>query len=261
MGRKNRDALNVRVARAADAALTARGYATAIDVLVGIGWLDPGGVERWRRGQVDDLESLVQTNPSRVSEAMTLFRAWTTAHNLTPSETAYVARTPQRPALRFSESGDEAIEALYRTHWVSGALSDNKRERLAEKASRPPELVVMRPLKTDWTCHRCGGGGDGALLIMENPGPACLPCVGLGDLVFLPAGDAALTRRTKARSSRSAVVVRFSRSRSRYERQGLLVEPQALAQGLAESRDEGHGRRHGDACHMTMEASDWIDRR
>ncbi|TMJ56471.1 MAG: DUF2293 domain-containing protein, partial [Alphaproteobacteria bacterium] len=33
----------------------------------------------------------------------------------------------------------------------------------------------------------------------------------------------------KAKSARSAVVVRFSRSRRRYERQGLLVEPQALA--------------------------------
>jgi hypothetical protein len=29
---------------------------------------------------------------------------------------------------------------------------------------------------------------------MENPGPACLRCVGLDDLVFLSAGDALLTR-------------------------------------------------------------------
>jgi hypothetical protein len=46
----------------------------------------------------------------------------------------------------------------------------------------------------------------------------------------LPAGDALLTRRVKARSPRSAVVVRFSKSRKRYERQGLLVETQALAE-------------------------------
>jgi hypothetical protein len=32
-----------------------------------------------------------------------------------------------------------------------------------------------------------------------------------------------------AASARSAVVVRFSKARKRYERQGLLVEPQALA--------------------------------
>ena len=64
---------------------------------------------------------------------------------------------------------------------------------------------------------------------MESPGPACLRCTGLGDLEFLPAGDALLTRRVKAKSARHAVVVRFSKSRRRYERQGLLVEPRALA--------------------------------
>ncbi len=76
---------------------------------------------------------------------------------------------------------------------------------------------------------------------MENPGPACLRCVGLDDLEFLPAGDALLTRRAKAKSARSAVVVRFSRSRRRYERQGLLVEAEALTaaeRDLQEQRGE-----------------------
>jgi hypothetical protein len=65
--------------------------------------------------------------------------------------------------------------------------------------------------------------------MMEAPGPACLGCVGLDDLEFLPAGGALLSRRAKAKSKRCAVVVRFSRTRRRYERQGLLVEPSALA--------------------------------
>jgi len=65
--------------------------------------------------------------------------------------------------------------------------------------------------------------------MMENPGPACLGCVGLDDLEFLPASDAMMSRRAKADSARYAVVVRFSRTRRRYERQGLLVEPLALA--------------------------------
>jgi hypothetical protein len=57
----------------------------------------------------------------------------------------------------------------------------------------------------------------------------CLRCVGLDDFEFLSAGDALLTRRVKAKSARYAVVVRFSRARRRYERQGVLVEQQALA--------------------------------
>jgi hypothetical protein len=224
---KNRAKLTDRVSKAAEAALAAQHYVSPLDVLVGIGWLDPGAVKRWRHGQINCLESVVQTNLSRISEAMKLFRSWAAGKWLSASETDYVAGTPQRQRLRFSRSGDPTIERLYRTHWVSPELSEKKRERLAEKASRAPELVVIQPLNTEWTCHRCGG--TGGLLVMENPGPACLRCVGLDDLEFLPAGDALLTRRIKAKSARSAVVVRFSRSRRRYERQGLLVEPQAVA--------------------------------
>jgi hypothetical protein len=226
MSRKNRKPLAERVTKAAEAALAAQNFASPTDVLVGIGWLDPGAVRRWRLEQIDDLESAVQTDPSRVSEVMTLLRSWATENSSFPSEVDYVARTPRRQTLRFSKSGNPAIEQLYRTHWVSRELSERERERLAEKASRAPELVVIQPLKDAWTCHRCGGTGD--LLIMENPGPACLRCVGLDDLEFLAAGDALLTRRVKASSPRHAVVVRFSKSRRRYERQGLLVEPQAL---------------------------------
>lgn len=227
MSRKNKARLSERVERAAEAALAAKRFVSAIDILVGIGWLDAGAVERWRRGQVDYLERVVQSNLSRISEALRLFRAWATAKGLFTSTTDYVARTPRRETLRFSRSGEGAIEAAYRTHWVSPELSEKKRERLAEKASRAPELVVVQPLNREWKCHRCGGSGD--LLMMEDPGPACLRCAGLDDLAFLPAGDALLTRRAKAGSAQHAVVVRFSRSRGRYERQGRLVEPQALA--------------------------------
>lgn len=235
MSRKNRVPLDDRVVKAAEAALAARHVVSAIDILVGIGWLDPEAVERWRRGQVDCLEAVVRTNLPRIAEAMRIFRAWATARGLFASSTAYVGRTSRRQTLRFSRSGNPAIEESYRTHWVSPELSEKKRERLAEKANHAPELVVIQPLKAEWTCHRCGGtdylqcGTNYNLLMMEPPGPACLRCVGLDDLEYLPAGDALLTRRAKAKSTRFAVVVRFSRTRRRYERQGLLVEPQVLA--------------------------------
>ena len=239
MNRENRAKLADRVSKAAETTLSAQHYVSPLDVLVGIGWLDPGTVKRWQQGQIDCLESVIQTNLPRISEAMRLFRAWAAGKGLFASETDYLARTPQRPTLRFSRSGDPTIERLYRTHWVSPELSERKRERLAEKASRPPELVVIQPLNTEWTCRRCGG--TGGLLVMENPGPACLRCVGLDDLEFLPAGDALLTRRVKAKSARSAVVVRFTRSRRRYERQGLLVE----AQALTDAERDLEGQRRG----------------
>jgi hypothetical protein len=54
--------------------------------------------------------------------------------------------------------------------------------------------------------------------------------------VFLASGDAALTRLARAKSRTRAVVVRFSRPRRRYERQGLLVEPEALRHAERELR-------------------------
>jgi hypothetical protein len=141
----NRKKLDDRVIRAAEAALAAQKYVSPVDVLVGIGWLDPGALTRWQRGQVEYLEGVVQTNLPRISEAMKLFRSWAATKGLTPSETHYIARTTSRQMLRFSKSGNPAIEKLYRTHWISGELSERKRERLVERASRAPELLVIQP--------------------------------------------------------------------------------------------------------------------
>jgi len=222
---ERRASLEERVVRVAEAALAERSVVSPVDVLIGIGWLSPQAVDTWRQGRVDALERLAQVNLHKLSEAMAVLRRWATQRGLRPSETAYVARTRDRRPLRFSRSGDAAIEAAYRTHWVSPELSEAKQRRLTERQSAAPDLVVISALR-DWACTACGEGGN--LLIMDGPGPLCLGCADLDHLVFLAAGDAALTRRAKKASSLSAVVVRFSRSRRRYERQGVLVEEPAL---------------------------------
>ena len=63
---------------------------------------------------------------------------------------------------------------------------------------------------------------------MEADRPLCLACADLDHLVYLPRGDTALTRRARKYSALSAVVVRFSKPRNRYERQGVLVGEDAL---------------------------------
>jgi hypothetical protein len=110
------------------------------------------------------------------------------------------------------------------------------------------DLVVISALR-QWTCSQCGTD-EGDLLIMDGDGPVCMTCADLDHLVFLPSGDAALTRRARAASRLSAVVVRFSRARKRYERQGLLVEETALDQAEAQclaDADARERRRERDA--------------
>jgi hypothetical protein len=253
MATENEKRLEQQVVGVAEAALAEREFVTPIEVLVGLGWLQPRRVQEWRQGRVAYLEAVVEAGLGKISTALRLFRRWARSRGLKPSETGYVERSRGRRPLRFSKSGDPEIERAYRTHWVSPGLSERKRERLAERHSRPPELVVVSPIKA-WTCTGCGGSGE--LLIMEGAGPLCMGCADMDHLVFLEAGDAALTRRAKRASRLSAVVVRFSRSRGRYERSGILVEEDAVERAEAECLADGEARarrRERDAARRAKE--------
>jgi hypothetical protein len=218
--------LEERVTRAAEATLAEQSYVSAIDVLLRLGWLAPPHLALWRQGRVDCLERTIQASLGKQSTAMRTLHTWATRRGLTPSEAAYVARTRDRRRLRFSVSGKPDIELAYRTHWVSPDLSARKAERLRAATNQPPDLVVIAPFN-DWTCADCSTTGKD-LLLMQDDEPHCLRCAQLDHLVFLPAGDAKRTRKAHRASRLTAVVVRFSRTRRRYERQGLLVEPDAL---------------------------------
>jgi hypothetical protein len=226
-----RDRLAERVVSAAEAALSEQKYVSAIDVLNGIGWLPRSTIDAWQQGRLPYLEEGMQLSPGKTSTALGVLSNWAEQRGLRASETAYVARTRDRRQLRFSVSGDDALERAYRTHWLSPQLTDKQTEKLEKRQSRAPDLVVIQPLK-DPKCSLCGE--PCGLMIMEDSGPVCLSCADMDHLVFLPAGDATLSRRAKRASRLSAVVVRFSRSRKRYQWQGILVEEEALEQAKSE---------------------------
>jgi hypothetical protein len=95
--------------------------------------------------------------------------------------------------------------------------------------------VVFEKVSEEGKCSECGAElPQGNFLFMEKGQPLCLACADLDHLLFLPAGDMALSRRARKHSPLSAVVVRFSRARKRYERQGLLVTSDALAKAEEE---------------------------
>jgi len=103
------------------------------------------------------------------------------------------------------------------------------------KASPAGDLKVFISHR-DSRCNECGEDlGHRAWITLVDEGRAlCLSCADLDHLVFLPAGDTALTRRARKHSGLSAVVLKWSRARKRYERQGLLVEDGALEQAEQE---------------------------
>lgn len=111
-----------------------------------------------------------------------------------------------------------------------------------DNSAKRQELVVFW-LVSDSACSECGEDLEkGSFLRLENHQPLCMACADLDHLVFLPSGDAALTRRAGKHSRLRAVVVRFSRARKRYERQGILVEEEALARAETECLEDAEAR-------------------
>jgi hypothetical protein len=96
----------------------------------------------------------------------------------------------------------------------------------------------------DSKCDECGEelGKKAWITLKEGKGALCLACAELEQLVFLPTGDAALTRRSRKHSVLSAVVLKFSKARGRYERQGLLVEESALDKAESECLADADAR-------------------
>jgi hypothetical protein len=85
-------------------------------------------------------------------------------------------------------------------------------------------------------CGECGEelGRHAWITLQGQKGAVCLSCADLDHLVYLPSGDTTLTRRARRHSRLSAVVLKWSRARKRYERQGLLVGERALKDAEAE---------------------------
>ncbi|MDK1082249.1 MAG: DUF2293 domain-containing protein [Anaerolineae bacterium] len=78
----------------------------------------------------------------------------------------------------------------------------------------------------------------GDFIFLDKQKIYCLECADLSHLEYLPAGDAALTRRSKKYSELHATVYQWSSARKRSERQGVLVEYDALEKAQAECLDD-----------------------
>lgn len=130
----------------------------------------------------------------------------------------------------------------------------NAASKSQEAVRRQDADIVVFMVRRETRCAECERElFDGNLLRMEENRPLCLDCADLGHLEFLTSGNTALTRRATKYSPLRAVVVRWSRTRKRYERQGILVTTAAIDQAekecladeeqRARQRERAAGRR------------------
>ena len=128
------DSLERPVLSAANAALDRNGFVAPIDVLTGLGWLRTEHAEAWRRGRVPYLERVTVASLGKLSRALRILRRWAQQRGLQPRETVYVSWTKSRHRLRFTKTGDQNLERVYRTHWISPDLVAAKRHQTGEKS-------------------------------------------------------------------------------------------------------------------------------
>jgi len=103
---------------------------------------------------------------------------------------------------------------------------------MSKKIKPEEESFAVFYTDRDVKCCKCNRDVEKHSLIFNEPvkGAVCLSCAGLNELVILPSGNTALTVRSRKYSKISAVILRYNKSRKRFERQGVLVEEKALEQ-------------------------------
>ena len=113
------DSLYPCIVRAVEPIL-ARGKVVApVDVLIGMGLLDPARLNDWRFGRVPYLEKVINCNLTRLSRLLRILRFHAHDLKLLPSTAAYM-RWDKGPKqrLRFTKTGEGKLEEAYARHFV-----------------------------------------------------------------------------------------------------------------------------------------------
>lgn len=252
--------LRQRVTESAEAVLERSGAVGPLELLEQIEFLSYAHVREWKKGNpyYDAIAAHIQCGQEKLEKTYKIFFEWVAEKKLEPFEVTYTSasRSGAQP-LKIATDGDPETETFFRTHFRPANLTPVKKQKLEKKLSKTPDLVVFQLSGKSSTCVACSTElHKGDFIFLEKregraeQEPLCLTCADMDQLEFLPSGDAAMTRRSKKLSPLSAIVLRFSRSRKRYERQGILVTSasiDAAEEQCAADADSRALRRERDA--------------
>jgi len=90
-------------------------FVSPVEVFLEMNLLPAADLDRWKRGQIPVLESVIRCNLTKAGHILRLLRFHAHDLNLKPSITVYQHRGHH---LRFSRSGEPMIEEAYATHLV-----------------------------------------------------------------------------------------------------------------------------------------------
>ena len=106
-----------------------RGYATCIDTMVSLGWLNPKDVSRWQKGEIPYLERVCGSNLGHLNTFLKAYHQYAMKNGYKENWTCYRHKKTKK-MLRFSKSGNEVVEKRYATHIV--CMECKKKEKVKE---------------------------------------------------------------------------------------------------------------------------------
>jgi len=109
-----------KIVEAVASILRLKNHVTPIEVFQSLGLLTNADVDNWRNGRVPYLEKVIKCNLSKASRVVRILRFHAHDLNLRPSLTVYKRKTRGgKIPLRFSKSGENALEQAYSRHFVA----------------------------------------------------------------------------------------------------------------------------------------------
>ena len=114
------DRYYARIVKATENLLREKGFVAPIELFIRMDLLSPASVENWRRDRIPYLEKAIQCNLSKASGILRILRMHAHDLDLKPVPTVYKRWTRgPRTLLRFSKTGDPAVEEAYSRHFLS----------------------------------------------------------------------------------------------------------------------------------------------
>jgi hypothetical protein len=99
-----------------------------VEVFIQMGHLTREDYEVWRFGRIPYLERAIKCNLSKANRILRILRLYAEDRGLRPSRTVYKKwGKSEKTRLRFSKSGNLAIEELYSTHYLAGSEGEVER--------------------------------------------------------------------------------------------------------------------------------------
>lgn len=235
-----------KVVSCCEAVLQREGSVGLIDLCQQMGFLHFTHINDWKHGkpQATPLHQKLKVGAEKLSKVISTLESWAHENNMSPLQVPYerLGRNGAEP-LPILLFDDPELDAIWRRHWIPAGLTTHKAEKLAQKLTRPEDLVVFVPTIHQQICQECAAEiVRSEFFFLEHNQPLCLNCADLDHLEFLPAGNATLTRRARKFSPLVAEVLQLNGRRKRYDRIGLLVATAAIDQAEASLQDDASER-------------------